>query len=261
LVASSLVVAALVAMVVALPAVLRGLITQSRTSSELLDRPLPGQVAAEYLADGTPVWVVTHRDGSTDVVSGFDTHVALGIKKLLWWCPLSRSFENPHHGSAYDEYGVKYSGPAPASLSSWSAISEDGKVAVGDARPAPPIRVRTGGVGDESRHCTGTDQVTVHTFPGWRIWQSPRGLVAAAHSDWELVAGHLQRIGNQVMLCSLAGCDDVAPVEGVTWPPPVLVGSMEQAYPDLVWLVRVRDGHIVDFTRIIKPQGWTRPGD
>src|SRR5688500_20290993 len=45
-----------------------------------LGRPNAGEVRPDYLADGTPVWVVGHQDGTVDVLSGFDTHVPFNLR-------------------------------------------------------------------------------------------------------------------------------------------------------------------------------------
>ena len=78
-----------------------------------LSRPAPGEARADYLPDGTPVWVMGHDDGTVSVLSGFDTHTPLNLNKLNWWCRTSDAIENPAHGSKWDEYGVKIDGPAP----------------------------------------------------------------------------------------------------------------------------------------------------
>jgi hypothetical protein len=88
-----------------------------------LQRPAPGEARADHLADGTPVWVIGHEDGSVTVLSGFDTHMPAGVRKLLWWCPGARTLEDPRHGSRYDESGAKVAGPAPAPLHSWQTAA------------------------------------------------------------------------------------------------------------------------------------------
>ena len=81
-----------------------------------LARPAPGEVRPDHLPDGTPVWVIGHGDGSADVLLGFDSHRPYGLGKMLWWCETANALDNPHHGSKWDEYGVKIGGPAPEGL-------------------------------------------------------------------------------------------------------------------------------------------------
>jgi len=159
---------------------------------------------------------------------------------------------NPHHGSEYDEYGVKYGGPAPASLAGWDALVNGDRVLVGSARTVPPIPAHVGQIEPPRWQCLDGDPVTFHTFSGWRVW-SPREVVGASPHQWVVIAGQLQRVGDGVLLCSLSGCNDSARVEGVTWPPPTLPPGMQQDWSDPVWLARVRDGEIIDLTRIIRP--------
>src|SRR5687768_16456767 len=63
--------------------------------SSSLRRPSAGEVRAYYLADGTPVWVLGHQDGTVHVLSGFHTHVPFNLGKMLWWCPSALALENP----------------------------------------------------------------------------------------------------------------------------------------------------------------------
>ena len=97
-----------------------------------------GEVRPDYLSDGTPVWVIGHEDGSVDVLSGFDTHRPSNIGKVLWWCPSARAFQNPEHGSKYDEYGLRIGGPAPTGLPAYEIVVSGSQVSVGDLQGAPP---------------------------------------------------------------------------------------------------------------------------
>ena len=56
---------------------------------------------------------------------GLDTHTPFNIGKVLWWCPTALAFDNPEHGSKYDEYGLKLGGPAPTGLPSYQTRSRE----------------------------------------------------------------------------------------------------------------------------------------
>jgi hypothetical protein len=121
-----------------------------------LQRPAAGQVRADYLPDGTPVWVIGHEDGTVDVLSGFDAHTPSNLGKLLWWCPEARGLDNPVHGSKWDEYGFKIDGPAPSGLPSWEVSLVSSRVLLGAPRVAPPIGAPIHGPPSSERQwCSG----------------------------------------------------------------------------------------------------------
>ena len=219
-----------------------------------LARPPAGQARADYLADGTPVWVIGHQDGSVDVLSGFDTHVPLGLGKMLWWCPSARGLDNPNHGSKWDEYGVKIDGPAPAGLSSWEVDVRSSRVFLGAPRPAPPLDAPVSGPPAHERDwCVpAEDPLVFHTFDGWKVWDSPTAAVEAAPDEWILLAGELiaDRADGRVRICGLAGCVDSAIAANVEMPPP----DMDPRFGPLGggrFIARVRDGTLVDVTRVV----------
>jgi hypothetical protein len=89
---------------------------QPISGSDVLQVPSVGGVVAANLPDGRPVFVVHHEDGPVSVVDAFSTHVTYGIGKLAGWCSSSRTFEDPFHGSKWDEFGDYALGPAPTGL-------------------------------------------------------------------------------------------------------------------------------------------------
>ena len=219
-----------------------------------LRRPNAGQVRADYLADGTPVWVIGHQDGSVDVLSGFDTHVPFNLGKMLWWCPSVRGLENPNHGSKWDEYGVRIGGPAPAGLASWEVDLRSSRVLVGSPRPAPPLDAPVFGPPEHERDwCVpAEDPVVFHTFDGWEVWKSPTAAVEAAPDEWILVEGQLvaDRVEQRVLLCGLAGCADSVVAANVAVPPP----DMDPRFGPLGgsrFIAHVRDGALDDVTRVV----------
>lgn len=222
--------------------------------SPSLQRPPAGQARADYLADGTPVWVIGHEDGSVDVLSGFDTHEPLGLGKLLWWCPSARALDNPHHGSKWDEYGVKLGGPAPAGLASLEVSVSGSRVFLGEPRPAPSIGTPPHGPDVVNREwCFGPqDGVVFHTFDDWEVWESPTAAVEAAPEGWILLEGELVPAPGEdrIHLCSLGGCADSAVVANVEVPPPDLL-ELGSPIAGTSFIARVRDGVLVEVTRTV----------
>lgn len=215
-----------------------------------LRRPAVGQVRPDYLPDGTPVWVIGHEDGTVDVLSGFDTHVPFSLGKMLWWCPSARALDNPHHGSKWDEYGVKLGGPAPAGLGSWEVSVQGSRVFLGSQRPAPPLDTPPNGPAAFDREWCRVPQdgVVFHTFAGWELWESPTAAVAAAPEGWILLEGGLVAAGGRVHLCAFSGCTDSVVAANVGLPP----ADME--FGPLGgdrFIARVRDGILVDVTRVV----------
>lgn len=74
----------------------------------------PG-VAFGRLADGTRVYVVRHADGTVTVLDAVSTHRPFGAGKQIGWCR-GAGFEDPFHGSRWDERGVYVFGPAASDL-------------------------------------------------------------------------------------------------------------------------------------------------
>lgn len=232
---------------------------QGAPSAEPVTLPLPepGQVRADYLPDGEPVFVVGHEDGSVQVLSAFSTHRPDGLLKLTWWCPSARGFEDPFHGSRWDEYGVKLFGPATSRMAYWEVLgADDGSLALGArvdrvdvAEPA------TQPASNERRWCTGLEgPVVYHTFEGWQAWDSPSEAIEAEPEGWILLkAGISQDPGSgRVLLCSLAGCADSA-VAATLAHPPRGNDFPGTAVSDYV-IARVHDGAIVGVSRIV-PSG------
>jgi hypothetical protein len=233
-----------------------GLLRTEQPEPIVLQRPPAGQVRADYLPDGTPVWVIGHEDGTVDVLSGFDTHTPSNIGKLLWWCPEARGLDNPAHGSKWDEYGVKIGGPAPAGLASWEVSVVSSRVLLGETRAAPQLDAPVHGPPSHEREwCNGfAGGAIFHTFDGWERWDSPTAAVASAPSGWVLLEGSLVARGGEVRLCALDGCDDSVIAANVD-PPQPGTPSAGAFGPLSEWsyIARVRDGVLTDVTRTVAP--------
>jgi hypothetical protein len=226
-------------------AIVSGRLIIRRAPPVALDLPHAGEARADYLPDGSPVWVIGHEDGSVDVFSAISTHVASGLAKLTWWCPKSRSLEDPFHGSTWSEFGVKTAGPAPNDLTRWTTIVEGAKVMLGDEKTGGP----SGGGVPVGKPCGATDAVAFHTFKDWHLWNSPSELIAAHPDGWALLAGGLASPSDgSVVICSVGGCGDAVVLDGVGR------GAMLQRFPDELFIVKVRDEKLTDPTRVIVPE-------
>jgi hypothetical protein len=220
-----------------------------------LARPGRGEVRPDHLADGTPVFAVGHVDGTVSVVSAFDTHVPAHLGKLNWWCPSAVAFENPSHGSKWDERGVKIGGPAPVGLQTWEVTVQGGRVFLGDAQPGAPIGTQPIGPPEVDRDwCVPPEGLVIyHDFPGWLVWDSPADAVRQAPDDWILLEGELVALPGEagVHLCALGDCDDSALAANVERPPAnILFGPLGPGR----FMAHVRDGVLVDVTRVVVVQ-------
>lgn len=217
--------------------------------------PAPGEVRADYLANGTPIWVIGKANGDVSVLSAFDTHVPAGVLKLTWWCPSSRAVEDPRHGSTFDENGAKITGPAPAGLAGYDVSRDGDRIVVGAAYAGPAVGTEPVGPPAEDRgQCVGDDPVIIHTFPDWPVWDSPAAALAGVEgSDWFLVRGRLEPRGDgTVNFCPPDDCDQPIVMNGIRLAP--RDPSAESLAAAQVFLARMRDGQIVDLTYIVSPE-------
>jgi hypothetical protein len=225
------------------------------SSLDVLVVPPTGQVAPANLAGGRPVFVVHHTDGTVSVVDGFSTHVVFGMAKVNAWCPASRTFFDPFHGSEWTERGFFLAGPAPTGLVTYhTTMLPDGRVRVG-----PPIRPSPRGaggsfqpVGPFCQSLAGTVRPTLPT----RVFTSPSALVDASPAGWVAVKGVLADVGGRAELCSSfssvsAACPDSAQVDGLDVVK--LFRESSASFPG-TYIGRVESGALVELTR------WPVPG-
>lgn len=214
--------------------------------------PQRGEVRADYLADGTPIWVIGHEDGTASVLTGFDAH-RTSLRGLLWWCETAEVLESPSYGSLYDERGARMSGPAPTGLAAYDVTSSGDEVRVGrlNAPPGPGDRSDRP-IPEQSQRCSGLDaSVAYHTFDGWPVWDSPSAALAARPDDWILLEGALVVDGDAVYLCALEGCADRALAAGIpaATDEEVALGHLGGQR----FIAHVRDEALVNVTRAIDP--------
>ena len=218
----------------------------------MLPRPAPGQTIAAYLDDRRPVFVVGHEDGDISVLDAFSTHVAYGVRVLIGWCPMRRTFHDPRAGGSWDEWGTLLTGPPPKGLGNfrWEMSPADDR--------ANQIKV-TGFAGDvpgraapnAAPQLEGCDLSTsaYHRFEG----VTPLTPAAAARSGttgWVLMRGRIDFAGKR--LCSEdAQCLEPADVLNLGDPGAYPnVGELERPW---VFLSLVHDRSLVNLTAVILP--------
>jgi hypothetical protein len=194
---------------------------QPISGSGILEVPPVGGVVAANLPDGRPVFVVHHADGTVNVVDAFSTHVTYGIGKLAGWCPSSRTFEDPFHGSKWDEFGDYALGPAPTGLVTYqfSVVPGDqNQVQVDGAISSHPRGFLTQPFQPAGPFCESTSRMVLPDVLR-EASSSPADVVAAAPTGW--VGGRgvlLATAGRPARLCAAVAdgvCADAAPVPSV----------------------------------------------
>lgn len=232
--------------------------------SNIVEIPLPGETEAVFLEDGTPAFVVAHEDGTASVFEAFSTHVPYGLTKLVWWCPTSRWFEDPFHGSKYDELGNWQEGPASSGLANYrEVVLGGGRLRVRtDSTYVAPIQLGPGrvaihpeGIKPAGPFCTSAEAALVHEFaeedliPVDELSDSPDG--------WTAVRATLTlEIDEPPRLCS---SDDERTCFALSTPffedQELLDTSLRPRLelPGPVWMVRVLQGEVMDLARAIPP--------
>lgn len=246
------------ALVVGLLAVLMGgafLLRDGSPSSTQLLLPRRGETRPGQLPNGRPIFVVRHKDESVDVIDAFSTHRPWGIRYLVAWCPSSRTFVDPFHGSLFNEYGQYLAGPAATGLPSYrlQASSGAGHLEAGTLE-TPPARGKHPHPKLQGPHCvqrinSAGDASLVELVPATvsdvRLWDSPQAALATSTDDWVRVKGTLlvPRAGGP-RLCQSSDGDSCVAVLGVNPP----FARDRQHAPSGVWLARMTDGALVDLT-------------
>jgi hypothetical protein len=211
-----------------------------------------GETLPEQLPDGRPIFVARHEDGSVDVVDAFSTHAPWGIRYLVAWCPSSRTFVDPFHGSVFNEYGQYLLGPAPTGLPSYRppASSDAGHVDMGILGSPPPRSddVRPGLQGPQCAQ--GTDATVDASGPrlvfvdlsGLQLWDSPQEALASPPGAWVKVEGTVVVPGvGAARLCRSGDEESCVAVPDVDHG--FVHGRWER---DGIWLARVAGTKFVD---------------
>jgi hypothetical protein len=231
---------------------------RSLSGSDVLGIPPVGGVVVANLADGRPVFVVHHEDGTVGVVDAFSTHVTFGIGKLVGWCSSSRTFEDPFHGSKWNEFGDYALGPAPAGLVTYKISVASGlqnHVHVDGPIPSHPRGFLTRPFQPAGPFCQSTSRMVLPDVLR-EASSSPAEVVAAAPTEWVAVRGVLlATAGRPARLCAAVAdgvCADAAPVPSVdvTGLISALRGPRTSVAIEGPWIAQVRAGTFVHLTRV-----------
>jgi TolB protein len=198
--------------------------TATETAAAEWSAPPVGEALAGFTEDGMPLIVVHHAEGGFTAVEAVSPHRPWGIKKLLGWCPSSRTFDDPFHGARFDEYGRYISGPAPTGLVLRTVDFVPGSelpVKVGGPLPALPREER--GLAPRGPLCLGaTLEETGLIMPAAAGDLTPSELVAFGPppgARWSVQGVLYVRRDGSVRLCASveAGgrCRAGAPVLGI----------------------------------------------
>ncbi len=101
--------------------------------AEVFDAPAPGRATSVLLADGTPVWIVRHLDGSVSAVpavtaSAFaETSTLPDLWQLVRWSPSGHAFVGAYH---WDEWGRALNAGRRYDLAGFSAHLDGDRVMV-----------------------------------------------------------------------------------------------------------------------------------
>jgi hypothetical protein len=222
------------------------------SGSEIVDVPARGETAPDFLADGHPVFVVHHEDGTVGVVDAFSTHRPWGVEELVGWCPSSRTFDEPEHGAKFNEYGQYVAGPGAADLARYEVERMGNRVWVGSVI-VPTTRSEDPQVGFQGELCEGAS-LTLHQIPRSALFASPAQAVQTAPEGWIALRGALLvRRGESALLCTTVedgSCTSPAVVEAIDSEEWLDFLDRSQVTIDSEWIARVEGDHLTSLTRV-----------
>jgi plastocyanin len=164
--------------------------------------PLPpvGEVAPEWLPDGTPVFVVHEENGQVHVVRAVGTFGVADVAVV--WCAPAQRFYAEWTGSAFEPDGTWAVGPHPGGLVTYEVeVTQEGTVRVTAARPAAPRPDSSSsfGTGCWNRDSVDREVVVDH---GW-LERPTREAAAARDGGRILIRGLLvEEQDGQAWICS-----------------------------------------------------------
>jgi hypothetical protein len=229
-------------------------LTATAVEEPTLPAPPPGEAIGGFTVSGIPFLVVRHEDGTLDAFEAVSPHLATAdVRKLLGWCPSSRTFDDPFHGARFDERGRYISGPSPSGLVPLSiqvVADEPLRFRLGDR--LPPIPRDDPGGSPAGPPCTdlATTPLVAPGIAGGGL--TPAELAAQPASSpmvgarWSVEATLVVRPGGGVLLCSAyvdGTCEGGAPVAGPSSDVP------EELVVEGTWYVVVQPGVLEDPVR------------
>jgi hypothetical protein len=206
-----------VSVFVAFGLVLAGAVLASQPTRTHFPLPPRGGVSAEWLPDGTPVFVIHDADGAVSVVEA--VHAMSVLDAAVAWCPAGGRFIGVFSGSRFDQHGYWMGGPSPGGLMRFAATKSSGLVRVGPRVGALPRdtdrRVSISARGDQDCWQQGPpgdvalDAVVLHGEP-FSEATTTEALRRTAAIGTFLVRGILlERPDGSVQLCSRLVADQV----------------------------------------------------
>lgn len=209
--ATALVLALLAVGVVRMPSADLRLGRPGRVPETVLPLPPAGDVAPEFLRDGTAVFVGHAEDGEVFVVEArsprYDT-----LDVLVGWCPRTGTFEEPFGGSRFDMGGYWLGGPSPTGLVPREVQRRGDALHVGARLAAPhrdalstapkPVLGATGLCMDETQGALGAGMVA-HHLDRLPEAEQPEDLAVRGAEQPTLVVGTIERFGDRpVRVCT-----------------------------------------------------------
>ena len=225
--------------------------------TNVLPIPAPGRAAPAFLADGSPIFVVTTEGGSTHVFSAVSTHKPYGIGELIGWCPGSQTFLDPLHGSMWFATGTYLAGPAPTGLVPFGfTVLAGGELRVGTplAPPARGVGARTPITGPfcNQRGVGTSGMVSPAGVPPSAIQLSPQAATHVSTTSWIAVRGMLVVTSTTAQLCPGVdrSCRNGATVRGIDAPGLLArqIGLEPYTSKIGIWLAHVHGSYLVDLT-------------
>jgi Rieske 2Fe-2S protein len=223
----------------------------------ILEAPAVGTAIAGFRMDGTPFLVVRHADGGLTAVEAISPHRATaGIKKLLAWCPSSRTFDDVFHGARFDEYGRYLSGPAPTGLSTIRVdVLEEDPLRFRLADTLPPTPRTSDALPPAGPFCVDLEETPLVVPDVAESGLTPAALASMvppqpSGSRWSVRAVLYVEGGHASQLCGAVvdgTCRDGAPV---VVPDPDVGGAL---LVPAIWFVLVEDGTLADPIRAPDP--------
>jgi hypothetical protein len=218
-----------------------------------LPAPPRGEAIAGVTERGIPFLAVRHDDGTLTAFEAVSTHLGRGnVRRLLGWCASSRTFDDPFHGSRFDEFGHYLMGPAPTGLVRLrvETVTENPLTfRLGEPRPAIPRDEPA--VHVDGPFCTDLEKTPLLSPVVASGGVTPAELAASEPpirgTRWAVEGTLVLSPDGEARLCAsyVDGiCESGAPVQGLTpW-------DANELVVEGTWFVLVRDGYLDDPIRV-----------
>lgn len=172
----------------------------------ILDVPPRAGAAPDQLADGRPVFVIRHDDGSINVVDAI-TSPEERTSSVVWWCNEAKTLEDPVAGLVFDQWGRSLIPKAPGGLASYRIVESAGNTVHVDSDQAQPAAPRDGMPRQRGSLCDSPREAVFHRF------ELTHTSVRAAHSvdGWSAVYAVATARPGRVVICGVTDAVGVVP--------------------------------------------------